>query len=145
MARRRRRILLVSAALAVLAALVVLALTWAPLRRQVLLSVSQRPTPYAELYFTDFSALPAAVHPGSSYAVPYTVVSHEGRTEDLTVTAVATYDGRATPIGTRTLRLRDGGRGRGTFVFTPPEAHTVYRVVIGLPGGQSISWRITAP
>lgn len=145
-ARNRRRILLVGgAALAAIVAVVVLAATWAPLRRQVLLSVSQRPTPYAELYFSDFSALPATVEPGRSYAVPYTIVSHEGRTEDMTVSAVTISDGTTTPIGSRTVRLRDGGRVSGAFLFTPPQPHAIYRVVISLPGGQSISWRISAP
>ena len=140
----RRRLAALAVALAV-AGVALLAVFWAPLRRQVLLSTTRRPTPYTELYFDASASLPATVVPGGSYPVSFTVVNHQGRTTGYRAVATLRYDDMTVPLGTFGLRLGDGGRGTRSVSFSPPSAHTTYELTIDLGAGRTIRWRVPAP
>lgn len=145
--RTRRTLVICSltAAVAVVAALTVLAVSWAPLRSQILLSVTKRPAPYTELYFTDFAALPRLVYPGHTYQVPYTVVGHDERAKTVTATGTVQAGSRHLSLGRQTLRFGPGGRVAGSFDFSPPVRYAVYYVEVTLSGGPHIQWRVVAP
>jgi hypothetical protein len=141
-----KRRLTVIAVMVTVGALVVLSLAWKPLRSQLSLSLTQHPQPFTELYFTHFAALPTFVFTGRVYPVEYTVVGHHERSPEVTVTATVSYSGgSAQTLGRETLRFGQGGRATGTFTFSPPVRHQIYYVMISLPLGQSIQWRVVAP
>ena len=143
--RRPTRVGANLAVLALAATLVVLGLTWKPLRDQILLSVRQKPAPYTELYFTSYPSLPHQVLRGTTYPISYTVVGHNSGSPDVVVSGRAEANGHEFSIGEQTVRFGAGGVGTGTLYFTPPVRAVIYYVVVSLPNGQSIQWRVPSP
>lgn len=143
--RRMKKAGTTLAVLAAVAALVALGVAWAPLRRQILLSVRQKPTPYTELYFSSFSTLPPQVLQGTSYPISYTVVAHDETSPAVAVSGHAEAGGHDFYIGTQTVSFGKGGVATGTLYFTPPVRAVIYYVVLSLTNGQSIQWRVPSP
>lgn len=116
----------------------------APLRRQVLLSVTKRPAPYWEIFFTDYAALPGRVTIGSTYEVAFTVVGHaEPKSAEVSAALTSPVASEALPV--ERVSLGSAGRGQGRVAFVAPSGGTAYRLVIAVVGGPSISWLIPTP
>ena len=132
-------------ALAAVAALAALGVWWKPLRNQILLSVTARPAPYTELYLSDYAALPPVVHPGATYPVRFTIVSHQPGARQFPVTETVAEGTRVLSVRHQLFRLDQGGRVTATVLFSPPSASAPYRVAVSLADGQSVQWRTAAP
>lgn len=143
--RRRTSIAVGGAALVVLAAsILTVAFGWGPARNQVLVSTTRRPTPYTELYFADFHALPVVAQPSRSYPFAFVVANHTGRFVDYRVTAQAAAGSRSVVLTEMTIGLDDGARAERTVPFTPAP-HNRYVVTISLGNGEAIHWAVIAP
>lgn len=119
-----------------------LGLHWAPLRSQILLSISERPAAYTELYFSDYSALPSRLVAGRSYTVRYVLDSHGPAAQSVPVLVSVTYDGRTSQLSRQSLWLARGATTSASVTFTPPKTATLYFLTVSLPGDQSIVWRV---
>src|SRR5579862_4891959 len=69
----------------VVAALAIALLTQPSVRRQVMLSISRRPTPFTELYFTDYDGLPKNLPAGGAETIGFAVANHESGDRDYNV------------------------------------------------------------
>lgn len=126
------------------AALLTVGLRWGPARAQVLASTTRRPTPYTELFFSDFHALPVVAQAGQSYPFAFVVVNHTGHFEDYVVTTRVTAGSRSAVLGKMTVGVADGGRAERTVAFAPAP-HNRYVVTISLGNGEAIHWAVIAP
>jgi hypothetical protein len=141
---RRRRWATLTAVAAALGALAWAAAVWAPLHRQLMLSVSQRPTPYTEMYFTDFAGLPPTIRPDVVYQVPFTLVAHDGASHQVPVTAMLDAGAQSRTLGREVVQIGSSGTAQATFSVEVPRAEVTYTLVISLSSGQSIQWRVAA-
>jgi hypothetical protein len=125
-------------------ALLTLGLGWGPARAQLLASTTRRPTPYTELYFADFHALPVVAQPGRTYPFAFVVTNHTGRFADYQVTAQAAAGGHSAVLGRMTIGLADGARAERTVPFIPAP-HNRYVLTIRLGNGEAIHWAVIVP
>lgn len=117
---------------------------WKPLRNQILLSVTARPAPYIELYLSDYAALPPVVHPGITYPVRFTIVSHQPGTRQFPVTETVSDGTRVLSDRHQVFTLDQGRRVTATIPFSAPTGSGPYLVTVSLADGQSVRWRTTA-
>jgi hypothetical protein len=141
--RSRRTIALLVAFVGI--AVAITAMTWRPVKSQLLLSTTRRPTPFTELSFDDVGTLPRTVRPGMTYALPFSITNRTGADTTYRVATEMRYDGRATSLATEQIPVAAGASIRRTVSFSPPDPNRTYEIVVALDNGELIRWRALAP
>jgi len=118
-------------------------LTQPAVRRQLMLSISRRPTPFSELSFTDYADLPKALPAGGAEAISFTVANHTSTAQDYQVAVTAQTAGAATTVATMRVAVANRASVARSAEFLPPAPGT-YEIVVQLVGIEEIHYTVVA-
>lgn len=105
---------------------------------QVLESVSRRPTPFTELYFSVPPALPKHLDPDRPNRFSFVIVNHEGRAVDYAAEVVLRGPRGDVPLGTEPVRVLSGRSFEQAVQFLPDQRGAEYLVTVRLRGRPEI-------
>jgi len=112
--------------------------TWPPLRRQVLMSVSQQPTPFTELYFSDPATLVSGLVGRAPQSIGYTVVNHTGAYRNYEVTVSLVSAGTTRVLARSSLGLAEGATARRSVIVGPGVPGTAAMLEVSIGSGEEI-------